>query len=334
MKDKFGAFLSVADTESVFSNRIAVKDNIAVKGMPLTCGSLVLEDYVAPYNAVCVQKLIDAGYTIIGKTNMDEFGMGSTGEKSAFYPTLNPKYPEETPGGSSSGSAAAVAAGYCDYALGTDTGGSVRVPAACCGLYGFKPTYNAISRFGLVAYASSMDTIGIISNSVEGIKKIYNVIREKTETEFVEDIKIKDFVFDDVDNMINCYYNLIHYESSSNLRRFDGVRYGKAGKDYFGQTVKERIKIEERYDYEKAIEYRKLLISRIDEVFGDCNILRFPTLTNGARDNHNIFANLTGLPAITIPTGKMQAVELVAKRNQDDFLLYTAEKEVQKYEHT
>lgn len=327
MENNHNAFIYI--NKSVKSDKyIAVKDNIAVAGMPLTCASEVLKDYVCPYNAKAVDKLIKSGYEIVGKTNMDEFGMGNTGNNSAFMITENPRHPGYTTGGSSSGSAAAVAAGLCKAALATDTGGSVRVPSACCDIIGFKPSYNAVSRYGLVAYASSMDVIGILAADISDIIDIFNIIRE---TPYIEPAKakIKEFSFSDVDKMLDTYFSIISYEAYSNLNRFDGLRYGKNGNLFFGKTVTDRIVPCSRAKYESALEYRKKLIESVSEIFGDADILKFPTLSDGSDDNYNVFANLTGLPAISIPTGNMQGIELMAKRNQDDLLLQAA-KEVLK----
>ncbi len=155
----------------------AVKDNIAVQGFRFTCGSKMLENLIAPYTATCVQKLLDAGAVVFGKTNLDEFGMGSSTDNSALLQTNNPWDVSRVAGGSSGGSAAAVAAGLVPFALGTDTGGSVRQPAAFCGVYGLKPTYGSVSRYGLTAYASSLEVPGIITKSIPLMEAVFKVVR-------------------------------------------------------------------------------------------------------------------------------------------------------------
>ncbi|MDR2729844.1 MAG: aspartyl/glutamyl-tRNA amidotransferase subunit A [Treponema sp.] len=168
------------ETEALVANLpFAVKDNIAVKGFPLTCGSKLLEKFVSPYNATVVEKILAAGGCVIGKTNLDEFGMGSSTDNSALKKTNNPWDLDRVPGGSSGGSAAAVAAGIVPFALGTDTGGSVRQPAAFCGVVGLKPTYGAASRFGLVAYASSLEAPGILADTVARCRAVYALMRGK-----------------------------------------------------------------------------------------------------------------------------------------------------------
>ncbi len=184
---ELNAFLAVFDEERVLREAeaargplagmaVAVKDNIAVRGEPLTCASRILEGHTAPYDATVVRRLKEAGAVLLGKTNLDEFAMGSSTEYSAFGPTMNPADLERVPGGSSGGSAAAVAAGLCDAALGSDTGGSVRQPAAFCGVVGFKPTYGRVSRYGLVAFGSSLDQVGVFARDVGTVARVAQVI--------------------------------------------------------------------------------------------------------------------------------------------------------------
>ena len=243
-----------------------VKDNIAVEGMHLTCGSKMLEHFVSPYDATAVTKLKAAGAICVGKTNLDEFGMGSSTDNSALAVTNNPWDPERVCGGSSGGSAAAVAAGLVPFALGTDTGGSVRQPASFCGVYGLKPTYGVVSRFGLVAYASSLEVCGILADSVDTTRKVFEVIKGKdgadqtsidhvpadsgaqTVAVLAGDLELKPEVaaayekavgglksagFEIIeaelpmlDYGIAAYYTIAMAEASANLARYNGVRYG------------------------------------------------------------------------------------------------------------
>ena len=263
---------------------VALKDNISFKGLPMTCGSRLLEDFKPVYNATVVERLHNAGAVVIGKTNMDEFAMGSSNETSYYGPVKHPIDTTRVPGGSSGGSAVAVADGLCDVALGSDTGGSIRQPAAFCGVYGFKPTYGRVSRYGLVAFASSLDQIGVFANSVADVADTFHVISghdpmDSTTVEhdsvselatqtpskplnntvqeprrvgmlhrsaldgcdesivvaydaFVDRIRSTGAIITEVsipnsEIWIPTYFVLATAEASSNLARFDGVRYGK-----------------------------------------------------------------------------------------------------------
>lgn len=328
----------------------AVKDNICTKGLRTTCGSRMLENYVPTYDATVIEKLEKAGAILIGKTNMDEFAMGSTTETSYYGPTCNPRNTAYVPGGSSGGSAAAVAAGMVPFALGSDTGGSIRQPSAFCGVTGIKPTYGTVSRYGLVAYASSLEQIGPIARSVSDCKAILQVIKGKEDkctdaTLLSEEILaaneakaptklqglrvgipieyqgMEDAVSQAVqlvartltqlgacvetcslkltDKLIPTYYLIACAEASSNLARFDGVKYGYRSPAYenlatmyantlaegFGKEVQSRIQLGKYvlskgyYDayYKKAMQVRTLIKKEYDQAFTKYDVLLTPT---------------------------------------------------------
>jgi len=406
-----GAFLAVCDESAVDQAKaidekirsgkrpgklagvpVAVKDNICTDGIKTTCASRMLENFIPPYNATVVEKLLDEDAVIIGKTNMDEFAMGSSTENSAFRKTKNPRDITRVPGGSSGGSAAAVAAGMVPAALGSDTGGSIRQPAAFCGIVGLKPTYGLVSRYGLIAFASSLDQIGPLSRTVEDSALMLEVIQgmdEKDSTSYRgeyqkdyaeslgRDIKglkigvIKEYFTEGLDSEIassvnesirhfeslgaevdevslpaagdglSAYYIISSAEASSNLARYDGIRYGYRAKDYadidelmeksrseaFGAEVKRRIMLgtfalsSGYYDayYNRAQKYRKLLKSQLAGVFEKYDLLLGPTspvlpfrigersddpLKMYLADIYTIIVNLAGLPAISVPCGR------------------------------
>lgn len=367
---------------------IAIKDNIHVKGEISTCGSKFLTNYKAPFDATVTRLLESEDAIIIGKTNMDEFAMGSSTENSALQKTRNPWNLKCTPGGSSGGSAAAVAARLCPLALGSDTGGSVRLPASFCGIYGFKPSYGRVSRFGLVAYGSSLDQIGPLATSTEDTALLMEVIGRHCEKDstsanwpqeaftsalsggikgmrigvpwkFLEQLApepkkvfndalevmkglgatVVDVNLDILKYSLAVYYILATAEASTNLARFDGIRYGQRSSkaktleevyDYskeegFGPEVKRRILLgtyvlsagyQDAY-YKKAQKVRTLLMESYDKAFAQCDIVVTPTspftafeigtikdpLQMYLEDIYTIGANLCGLPAISIPEG-------------------------------
>ncbi|MHB9285974.1 Asp-tRNA(Asn)/Glu-tRNA(Gln) amidotransferase subunit GatA [Halobacteriales archaeon Cl-PHB] len=386
--------LEGADSGPLAGKTVAVKDNISTEGVRTTCGSAMLEDYVPPYDATVVERVLEAGATIPGKTNMDEFGMGSTTETSAFGATENPAAPGRVPGGSSGGSAAVVAAGDADLALGSDTGGSVRCPAAFCGVVGIKPTYGLVSRYGLVAYANSLEQIGPIAPTVQEAAELLEVIagpddhdgttRDATEqgadddyaaaadgavedmtigipTELVEgasdevrevfDAAIADLIdqgaetvdveLPSVKHAVEAYYVIAMGEASSNLARFDGVRYGVSGgyegdwndafararEEGFGDEVQRRVLLgtyalsagyHDKY-YKKAQDARAWVQQDFDDAFADVDVLASPTmpvppfelgeslddpLKMYLADANTVPANLANLPAISVPAGE------------------------------
>jgi len=381
---------------------IAIKDNMAMAGTITTAGSKILENFKSPYDATVISKLKNAGAVIIGKTNMDEFAMGSSTETSAFGPTRNPWDPERVPGGSSGGSAAAVASNMTIAALGSDTGGSIRQPASFCGIVGFKPTYGTVSRYGLFAMASSLDQIGPMTKTAEDAETLYKIISgydEKDSTSvnpkpeirnpkqilnsdlqnisaqgrpasgwkigipkeyFSEglDPKVKKVIEDSIETIkklgvevkeislpnskyaLACYYIIMFVEVSSNLARYDGIKYGFSAKDTenlidvyiksrseaFGKEAKRRILLGtytssagyvDQY-YNKAQKVRAIIKKGFDEAFNEVDFILGPVSPTTAfkigekttdplqmylSDIYTIAVNLAGLPAISIPAG-------------------------------
>lgn len=369
---------------------VAVKDNICTKGMRTSCGSRILHNYKAQYNATAIDRLNSAGAIVIGKTNMDEFAMGSSNESSAFGPARNPWDTSRVPGGSSGGSAVAVASGVVRAALGSETGGSVRQPASLCGIVGFKPTYGRISRYGLVAFASSLDNIGIFGQTSKDIAGVLSVIAGRDELDSTStDVPVPDYLagidndirgkkigvpralfgdgLDDevrekveqaIENYrllgaeivdvelpyakygIAVYYIIATAEASSNLARYDGVRYGfraenahalremyfKTREEGFGAEVKRRIMLgtyvlsSGYYDayYSKAQKVRALVKQDYKQAFTACDAILTPTSPSVAfkigeksddplamylNDVYTVSANLAGIPGISVPCG-------------------------------
>ena len=369
---------------------VAIKDNMCTEGMLTTCSSKILGNFVPTYSSEAVLNLEKAGVVIIGKTNMDEFAMGSTTETSAFGETKNPWNVNHVPGGSSGGSAAAVAAEECFFALGSDTGGSIRQPASFCGVVGMKPTYGTVSRYGLIAYGSSLDQIGPLTKNVEDCATVMEVIashdlkdstsvrREDTDftSALVEDVKglkigiPKDYFGEGLDSEVKgavlaaakaleekgaivdkfdlslveyaipAYYTIASAEASSNLERFDGVKYGYRTEEYeglhnmykktrsegFGAEVKRRIMLGSfvlssgYYDayYLKALRTKALIKKAFDEAFAKYDVILGPVAPTTAPklgrslsdplkmylgDIYTISVNLAGLPGISVPCG-------------------------------
>ena len=369
---------------------IGIKDNICYKGHKVSASSKILEGFSSLYSATAVERLLAEGAIIIGRQNCDEFGMGSTNENSAYGAVLNPNNPKHVPGGSSGGSAAAVKAGMCMASLGSDTGGSVRLPADFCGVVGLKPSYGRVSRHGLIAYGSSFDQIGVVSNTVSDAAAILEVMagpdafdstaitqkeaftnlsasEKKYKIAYFPDwiehssidpeisSQIKNFLqqlkekghkvepvqFHLTEYIVPIYYILTTAEASSNLSRYDGVRYGKAGNERkdlidfykenrsegFGKEVKRRIMLGAfvlsagYYDayFTKAQQVRQLLHQQTQQIFKDFDFLIAPNSPSVAPkigeknkdplamymgDIFTVFANLTGIPAISLPVFK------------------------------
>lgn len=369
---------------------IAVKDNIATEDMPTTCSSKILQGFISPYNATVIDKLADAGAVLLGKTNMDEFAMGSTTETSYTGVTKNPWNTAKVPGGSSGGSAAAVAAGLAPVALGSDTGGSIRQPCAYCGLTGIKPTYGAVSRYGLLAYGSSLDQIGPIAHTAADCAAVLQVIaghdeKDSTSAKNVNfdfsgalndnivgkriglprnylgeglnaeiraailaaaeqfaalGAEIEEFEMPMMDYAVPAYYIIASAEASSNLSRYDGIKYGyhpesfsdledlylSARSEGFGLEVKRRVMLgtfalsSGYYDayYQKALEVRALIRQAFDAAFGKYDAILSPVAPTTApnlgeslsdplamylSDIYTVAVNLVGIPAIALPCG-------------------------------
>ena len=365
----------------------AIKDNMLVKGVKTTAGSKILENYTASFDATVIKKLKEQGAILLGKTNMDEFAMGSSTENSAFFTTKNPHDLERVPGGSSGGSAASVASRMSVFALGSDTGGSIRQPAGFCGVVGFKPSYGTVSRYGLIAMASSLDIIGPFAENVEDAEIVFksiagkdtmdstsqdiSVVTNKTQNiqntvfglpkeyfqeglddkikktieEVIEKIKsqgatIKEVSLPSTSYALPCYYIIMPAEVSSNLARFDGIRYSSIN-DYsnlhdiyfktrgegFGEEVRRRIVLgtyvlsSGYYDayYKKAQQVRRLIAKEFDKVFEKVDFLITPTsptfpfkigekvddpLSMYLSDIFTVGANIAGIPAINLPCGQ------------------------------
>lgn len=369
---------------------VAIKDNMCTRDKLTTCSSKILGNFYPTYSAEAVINLEKAGAVIIGKTNMDEFAMGSTTETSFYGPTKNPWNKEHVPGGSSGGSCAAVAAEECSYALGSDTGGSIRQPSSFCGVTGIKPTYGTVSRYGLIAYGSSLDQIGPVAKDVTDCATILETIasydsKDSTSVKrddynfteaLVEDVKglkigipkdyfgeglepevkeailkavdvlkdkgaiVEEFDLSLVEYAIPTYYTIAAAEASSNLERFDGVKYGYRAKDYeglhnmykktrsegFGPEVKRRIMLGSfvlssgYYDayYLKALRVKALIKKAFDEAFAKYDVIIGPAAPTTApklgsslsdpikmylSDIYTISVNLAGLPGMTVPCG-------------------------------
>ncbi len=393
---------------------IAIKDNIVTRGVVTTAGSKILDGWVPPYDATVIERLRAAGAVIVGKTNLDEFGMGSSTERSAYKKTRNPWDPSRVPGGSSGGTAAAVAAALCSAGLGTDTGGSIRQPAAFCGVVGLKPTYGRVSRWGVIAFASSLDQVGPMARTVKDAAHLLDAIaghdpRDSTSlstplprfadaaTDDVAGLRVglpKEYFAGDVEPEISsalertigalrergvttvdvslphthlavpAYYLVAPCEASSNLSRYDGVRYGKRveGGDLldlykrsrgagFGPEVKRRIMLgtyalrSGYYDayYRKAQQVRALIKRDFDDAFAQCDVLLTPVTPTvafrfGAKaspldmylgDVFTLATNLAGLPGMSVPCGMSTeglpiGAQLIGRPLDEETLLHVA----------
>jgi aspartyl-tRNA(Asn)/glutamyl-tRNA(Gln) amidotransferase subunit A len=427
-KSKLNAFITVSKESALLRAReidsqdyegplagipIAIKDNISTKGIQTTCASKILTGYIPPYDAHVIEKLKEAGAIIIGKTNMDEFAMGSSTETSFYGPTLNPWDTDRVPGGSSGGSAAAVAGGEAPLSLGSDTGGSVRCPASFCGVMGLKPTYGVISRYGLISYANSLEQIGPFGTCVRDVANLFDVIagfdpRDSTSVNRDEnyssalknDVKgmkigipqeyfgegtdknVERSVRDAINTLeglgattievkmpntkyaLSAYYIIAMSEASSNLARFDGMRYGLRVEDSdwhttfsqvraagFGDEVKRRILLgtyalsagyHDKY-YLKALKIRTLIKQDFERAFADVDVLIAPTMPYPAfkigekiddpislflSDVDTVPVNLAGVPSISVPCGFSNGLpigmQVIGKHFDEASILRTA----------
>ena len=398
LNGKLNAFLFVNEESSEIP--AAIKDLISVKNMPMTCASKILENYVSPYNATVIERLAENGVSTIGKTNLDEFAMGSSGENSAYGPTKNPWNIAKVSGGSSSGSAVAVAADLCTFALGTDTGGSIRQPASLCGVVGLKPSYGRVPRYGAQSMASSLDQIGPITKTVEDARIVLNwiagsdgfdnncVSNKKEKMNGKRDslkglkIGIPNEYFTkgldlEVEKVINqalnkfkelgaqtvevslphtkhavaTYYIVMASEVSSNLARYDGIRFGK-DRSKFGPEVKRRIILGtfalsagyfEDY-FIKAAKVRTLIKQDFEKAFEKCDVIAGPVSPTVAwnigekisdplamylSDVYTIPASLAGIPGLSLPCGFSNnlpvGLQLLGKYMEDETILSVGE---------
>jgi aspartyl-tRNA(Asn)/glutamyl-tRNA(Gln) amidotransferase subunit A len=369
----------------------AVKANISAKHMTTSCASKVLEDYTSPYNATVINKLLAEDAILIGMLNMDEFACGASGETSAFSPTKNPRNPNLIPGGSSSGPAAAIAAELCDFTLGSDTGGSIRNPASHCGVVGLKPTYGAVSRYGLIDMTMSFDCIGPLTNSTEDAKLIFDTIKgqdnfdQTTTNNKAQNIKNKNTIalvnvqnFCDkqiadlietktkqiakknnwkikkinlpLDIAIQTYYIIVYTEFFSTTRKFDGRRFGKKIEEVAGPEVIRRIiggseitkaEHEGKY-YREALKTRNFIKQQFQKIFQEVDAIILPTTPKlphkigeqisiedmYAYDITTVLPSIAGLPAISIPVGKIDnkdiGLQIIAPHFQEETIFKIA----------
>ena len=375
---------------------VSIKDNICTEGVKTTCASKMLAGFVPSYSATVYEKLLSAGAVPVGKTNMDEFAVGGDGTTSYFGPCKNPLSSEHSPGGSSSGSAASLALGSVILSLGSDTGGSARLPAAYCGLYALKPTYGAVSRFGLVGMAPSLEQICPMARDISDCELLFEVIRgfdgrdmttsyySESISEMPETLRVGVALPADVSGDVRSategvasvlensgavlesvslplqeyvsrvYYTVSSAETYSNLARFDGIRYGyrsesgnvrQTRSEAFGDTLKERI-AEGVYSltcdggapYVRALEYQRDVMRELDTIFEKVDVILMPVSDTAApllgedsadHDRYNVYANLTGCPALAIPagvtdTGLHVGVQLMARHGCEKLLFDAA----------